>query len=52
MKHTFEFNGSLINFEAKLLASHTGEEWYEWMNNNKAINGLRGVYYYLSLIHI
>ena len=49
MKHTFEFNGSLINFEAKLLASHTGEEWYEWMNNNKAINGLRGVYYYRTI---
>jgi len=29
MKHTFEFNGSLISFEAKLLASHMGEEWYE-----------------------
>jgi len=49
MKHTFEFNGFLISFEAKLLASHIGEEWYEWMYNNKAIKGLSGVYYYRTL---
>ena len=49
MKHTFEFNGSLISFEAKLLASRMGEGWYEWMNSNKDFKDLGGVYYYRTL---
>jgi len=46
MKHEFEFKGTLITFEAKLLTSQTEEGWREWIKNNKAMSNYCGVYYY------